>query len=400
MPKIDTTTSEYEDYLATEHWHDKRDEIQKRDNYRCVFCSDTHNLAVHHVTYDNIGIERPEDLITVCRTCHAVLTKLHETAPARRAEIAKTRNSLLRMPRLALCGAFNNFVWESLKHEYEPLTPEAMRGFRASFCETLQIEQEMVSATSAQGYVSARRKYRIDAELKKGVRTVDEIADKLNVPKSAVRKRIKEIEEIGAKMPKINKAEYEAAQASTGDYQRMPAGGYVAQIQAVRTDGPASYGSARVDYVNAKQYVKLIYDIAEGDFAGRFSDDYWTGENKDYGHQIFLSWKNMGAFKGNIQALDESNPGFDALAAFEADRWELFIGKKVGIVVGEEEYEANDGEIKTRLGLPRLKSVQDVRAGKFRVPEKKTVRRDTQGYSAPPAATGNGASVYDEDCPF
>ena len=201
-------------------------------------------------------------------------------------------------------------------------------------------------------------------------------------------------------MPKINMRDYEEATASTGDYQRMGAGGYVAQIQAVRTDGPASYGKGRIDYVNSKEYVKLIYDIAEGDFAGRFSDDYWSGEDKDYGHQIFLSWKNMGAFKGNIQALDESNPGFDALAAFQADRWELFIGKKVGIVVGEEEYRGNDGTVKTRLGFPRLKSIQDIRAGKFKVPEFKKLKDDEQGYNAAPAKADVSESVYDEDIPF
>lgn len=201
-------------------------------------------------------------------------------------------------------------------------------------------------------------------------------------------------------MPKINMRDYEEATASTGDYQRMGAGGYVAQIQAVRTDGPASYGKGRIDYVNSKEYVKLIYDIAEGDFAGRFSDDYWSGEDKDYGHQIFLSWKNMGAFKGNIQALDESNPGFDALAAFQADRWELFIGKKVGIVLGEEEYRANDGTVKTRLGLPRLKSIQDIRAGKFKVPAPKKLKDDEQGYNAAPAKADVSESVYDEDIPF
>lgn len=201
-------------------------------------------------------------------------------------------------------------------------------------------------------------------------------------------------------MPKINMRDYEEATASTGDYQRMVAGGYVAQIQAVRTDGPASYGKGRIDYVNSKEYVKLIYDIAEGDFAGRFSDDYWSGEDKDYGHQIFLSWKNMGAFKGNIQALDESNPGFDALAAFQADRWELFIGKKVGIVLGEEEYRANDGSVKTKLGLPRLKSVQDIRAGKFKVPAPKKLKDDDQGYNAAPAKADVSESVYDEDIPF
>lgn len=201
-------------------------------------------------------------------------------------------------------------------------------------------------------------------------------------------------------MPKIDKEAYESAEASTGgEYRRMPAGGYIAVIQAVRTDGPAGNGG-RVDYVNAKEYIKLIWDVAEGEFAGRFSDDYWSGEDKDYGHQIFLSWKNMGAFKGNIQAIDESNPGFDALAAFEADRWEMFIGKKVGIVLGEEEYRANDGSVKTRFGFPRLKSVQDIRDGKFRVPPLKKLDDGHQdGYFAAPAQAP-APSAYDDSIPF
>lgn len=196
----------------------------------------------------------------------------------------------------------------------------------------------------------------------------------------------------------FNMNDYNNASASTGggDFQRMPAGGYVARIQAVRTRGE-DYGRV-IDYPEEKMYIKLIYDIAEGDFAGKYSDEYWSGADKDYGHQIYLSWKNMGAFKGNIQAIEESNPGFDAMAAFTADRYELFIGKLVGIVLGEEEYRANDGSIKTRFGFPRLKSVQDIRDGKFKVPPLKTL--DGAAPSTAPAKAAEQNSIYDDDIPF
>lgn len=202
-------------------------------------------------------------------------------------------------------------------------------------------------------------------------------------------------------MPKINMKEYEQTVAKTGEYERMGAGGYVLIVQAVRTSGKDFNGNP-VDYVQDKQYVKLVYDVAEGDFAGRFSDDYWYGEDKDYGHQAFLSWKNMGAFKNFIQCLDESNPGFDALAAFNADNWTMFVGKKFGAVFGEEEYRANDGTIKTRLGFPTIKSVQAIHEGKFRVPALKKIKDDRDGYYAAPTSTGggNGGSVYDDDIPF
>lgn len=183
-----------------------------------------------------------------------------------------------------------------------------------------------------------------------------------------------------------------------GGFKKMPAGGYVVQIQAVRTEGE-DYGRI-VNYPEEKMYVKLIYDIAEGEFAGKFSDDYWTGTDKDWGHQIYLSWKNMGAFKGSIQAIEESNPGFDAMAAFTADKWSLFVGKYVGIVIGEEEYIGNDGNVKTRYTFPRLKSAQDIRDGKFRVPELKTL---DGGSSTPASNSGQDAQAaadpYD-DIPF
>jgi len=198
-------------------------------------------------------------------------------------------------------------------------------------------------------------------------------------------------------MPKINDAEYEAATASTGDdYQRMGAGGYVCTITAVRTT-MESYGRT-IDLVDEKEYVKLIFDITEGDLAGKFSDDYWAGEDKDWGHQFYLSWRNMGALKNCIECLDKSNPGFDARAAFEADKWELFVGKKMGLVFGEEEYRANDGTVKTRLGFGRMKSVQDIRDGKFKVPPLK--RLDGSDAPAPASSQPQQESPYDGSLPF
>lgn len=199
----------------------------------------------------------------------------------------------------------------------------------------------------------------------------------------------------------FDRAAYEAAEASTGgEFPRMGAGGYVVMVQAVRTQGEDNYHHP-INYVKDKQYVKLIYDVIEGEHAGRFSDAYWAGENKDYAHCFYLSWKNLGAFKGAIQAIDESNnPGFDGFAAADAEQWGLFIGKKFGIVVGEEEYQANDGSVKTRLTLPCIKSVQDIHDGKFRIPALKKLEGAA---SSTPASGGQSElvplDVYD-DIPF
>jgi len=198
----------------------------------------------------------------------------------------------------------------------------------------------------------------------------------------------------------FDKQAYDEATVSNGETQRMPGGGYVCRVMAVRTSGTDSYGR-EIDYVNDKKYVKLIWDVAEGDFANKFSDDYFAGEDKDYAHRFYLSWKNYGALKGTLQAFDESNPGFDAYAAADAQQWALFIDKYIGLVFGEEEYMANDGTIKTRLGLPRAKSVQDIRDGKYRVPPLKKL--DGGGSESTQSAAGQDeqvpANVYD-DVPF
>lgn len=176
-------------------------------------------------------------------------------------------------------------------------------------------------------------------------------------------------------MPKLDKEAYDAAEVSSGgEFKRICAGAYVCRIQAVRTS-TTDYGRT-VDFVKEKQYVKLLWTPIEGEFAGYFDDDYYA--DKDYAHTFYLSWKNYGALKGVCQAFDESNPGFDAYAAINADAWDMFVGKKVGIVVGEEEYVGNDGSVRTRLGFPRVKSVQDVRDGRYKVPELKKLPEQQQ----------------------
>jgi len=60
----------YASYLMTDHWINKRDAILERDNHRCKQCKKTYLLHVHHLTYDRLGNEDDEDLITLCEDCH------------------------------------------------------------------------------------------------------------------------------------------------------------------------------------------------------------------------------------------------------------------------------------------------------------------------------------------
>lgn len=57
-------------YLESEKWKNFREEVLKRDNYKCTKCGKTENLHIHHISYDNIWDEKLEDVITLCDECH------------------------------------------------------------------------------------------------------------------------------------------------------------------------------------------------------------------------------------------------------------------------------------------------------------------------------------------
>lgn len=71
-----------EEYLASEHWQQRRAEALDFAEHRCQICNREQNeldegsiLDVHHRTYERIGRERLADLTVLCRACHA---RFHE----------------------------------------------------------------------------------------------------------------------------------------------------------------------------------------------------------------------------------------------------------------------------------------------------------------------------------
>lgn len=141
-------------------------------------------------------------------------------------------------------------------------------------------------------------------------------------------------------MPKIDRNEYASAEAKVGGgggFEQMEPGVYELYIQAIRTEWDTKQG--HTDGLK-KQCVRIVWDVASGQFEKKYTEAYfvdWEGKpdpEKDYMHSCYLSWKNMDYFKGRIQALNAANPGFDALAAFEADQWQMFLGKRFWAVIG------------------------------------------------------------------
>lgn len=61
----------YSTYLKSEHWKNFSDGMRFK---RCFCCDKSNNNhQIHHVSYDRLGEELPNDVITVCGACHILI---------------------------------------------------------------------------------------------------------------------------------------------------------------------------------------------------------------------------------------------------------------------------------------------------------------------------------------
>jgi hypothetical protein len=171
-----------------------------------------------------------------------------------------------------------------------------------------------------------------------------------------------------------------------GEYRKLAPGCYVAKI-------------IKAWDLPHKEYNQFLYDIQEGDSAFYFSDEFYF--DKDWTHQFFRSYKQraLSFYKSFFRAVEKSNPG----GQFSGDEHDArqFQGKLVGIVLQEEEYESNLGDVRVRLSVAKTIDAAEVRNGSAKpLPRKLLEGSSTQG--AP--STDNSAltvSVFDsDDIPF
>lgn len=162
-------------------------------------------------------------------------------------------------------------------------------------------------------------------------------------------------------------AGFDAAQAYTS-FEKIQPGAYVVKIQrAEEIEG--QYGSR----------LNLVFDIAEGDFANYYTEQYKSSnfENAKYkgNFAIFLpkddgsehDEKTLRRLKTSIGIIEDSNPGF---------HWDWDEKKLSGLVVGmtfqdkEWEYNGKTGFTAQPYGLV---TADDARNGKAKIPNPKTL---------------------------
>ena len=142
-----------------------------------------------------------------------------------------------------------------------------------------------------------------------------------------------------------------------GEIERLPAGGYVCIVLLAQVKNTK----------NGKPMLVLSLDIAEGKYA-KF---YVNVDN--YSPRIFRTIHDKDGkvspfFKGLLDNFEKSNS--DLKITFPYFDENQLRNKKIGVVFGEEEYLSN-GEVKTSIKPVRTTTVENIRAGKFKVPELK-----------------------------
>lgn len=71
----------YQAYLKTIAWKERRTAALRRAGYRCQVCNGSDRLEVHHRTYERIGQEDPADLTVLCHECHELFSRRMQDPP-------------------------------------------------------------------------------------------------------------------------------------------------------------------------------------------------------------------------------------------------------------------------------------------------------------------------------
>lgn len=173
---------------------------------------------------------------------------------------------------------------------------------------------------------------------------------------------------------------------ASGDFDPLKPGGYICTVMNAKDESD-------------KEYLKILFDVAEGEFA-----DYYRNLYKAmnfWGGSFIRSYKEkaLSMFKGFIKAVEESNVGY----VWNWDESTL-KGKKVGLILQEEEYVptggTHAGELRTRLIVQKVVNVETIKSGNFKVPELKKLDK----YTAPTVQTQPTATqpvnISNDDLPF
>lgn len=175
-------------------------------------------------------------------------------------------------------------------------------------------------------------------------------------------------------------------------FETLPAGAYVCEIKQV---------VEKPNRNNGGSHLEVNFEVAEGEYKDFFSKDYrsqdredkfWRGIiNQNVPNESADNYENQKRFfRSFTNAVEASNPGY---------HWDWnengLKGKKIGVVFGEREKQSQKGTIYTITNADKIISVEDVRSGNFKIPEKKCLVPTGNTFSGFTAITPDS-----DDLPF
>lgn len=190
--------------------------------------------------------------------------------------------------------------------------------------------------------------------------------------------------------------QYTGAKAEkTQSGERIPAGGYVAQVKSAEV-AEYSWGDVLI----------LHFDIAEGDYKDFYAKEYRANQNEDKkwkgnvrinipseGNQYFESQQRT--FNNLIYAFEDSNSGYH----FNWDEATL-KGKKIGVLIRNKEFEKEDGSTGWWSEPFAVTDVDTIKNGKFKMPKDKELANKKSTPAPTMSSKIDFEEITDNDLPF
>lgn len=189
---------------------------------------------------------------------------------------------------------------------------------------------------------------------------------------------------------------YDEAQAITGEYETLEAGGYICKIISAKEETSQ----------NGNRMLVIAFDIAEGEHKGIYQRRFEELKKVNNDPATVVKYPNNGIYrvmldgekaagylKGLITSIEASNTNFK----WNWDEKEL-KNKLFGGIFGEEEYEKMNGKIGTSVKLRWIRSVQAIEDGKYKIPDKKCLNKQSDKKSD--NIFNTNAEDDDDDLPF
>ncbi len=164
-------------------------------------------------------------------------------------------------------------------------------------------------------------------------------------------------------------SDWESVRAS-GDYQSLPAGGYICRIKKIEVL-PSKKGN--------KPVIHTYIDIDEGEYREYYYKDFQNNYSPDKKWRGMLyvptqdkDGKTSSLFKRFVDKISDSNGGWQPAWGDDSKKFsDSFQNRLIGLAFGREEFISNDGKSFWTTKAKNYYTVEQIRNGEFKVPNDK-----------------------------